>query len=350
LKLKERNRNLYIFLVFVLLSSGGGAFFLFKNAPQNEEKIIVPLSTEEEYFIPLKIHGYDSANVPYLDVVIGDMTIPSIIDLGFTGTFSLPSHFIKDIAEKEWIKQIQVYGVRGRAHERDVYEVKNMRIQGLTLAPVWIEEKGLEDINEGIIKGTVDPQKDYIGTIGRELFENSNLLIDCRYSMLALCDSLETLKQRGYPIEFFTETPMITNSNFIAFEALTEEGPVSCILDTGCTFNLLNKDLENEFNDHRILTAFSTDNLSLLNPENKDLLIYDPKDRQELSSFKIGRKDFGPLTFHRMKSPFNIDVILGMEFFNLNLIFVDFENKKVYLFPQKDEGGVTIGAGHERKN
>ena len=108
------------------------------------------------------------------------------------------------------------------------------------------------------------------------------------------------------------------------------------MLDTGSTINLLNKDLENGCNDHRILTSFD-DNLSLLNPENKDLLVYNHEDIHEFPSFKIGGEEFGPLIYHQVKCPFDVDVILGMDFFAYNLVFFDFENEKVYFFPYPEE-------------
>lgn len=330
-------RNLRKFIVLILLGIGGGTFFLFKNVPSKKEPLIIPWSKEKGYFHRLKILGYPFGNVPYLNVIIEDKTIPAKIDLGFQGKFSLPSDLINDIAEKKWIERIKSYGVRGILHEKDVYEVKNINIQNMYFFPVSIEEECLEGMHEGLLSGTRHPD-DHLGKIGWGLFSKFNLLIDCRYSILAVCDSLETLKKQGYPVHSFIETPL--TSNFcIQIEAQTEKGPLSCILDTGCTLNTLNKDFENE-NNHRL--PFGED-LSLFNPENKDLLIFNERDTQELSSFKIEGREFGPLTFEQIKTPFDVDVILGMEFFDSNLVFIDFDNQKVYIFPYTGQKEVSIG-------
>lgn len=340
------NRNLWILSVLVLLCTGGGVLFLFKKAPPKDEEIL-SLIKEEGYFIPLKIYGYSFTNMPFLEVSIGNKTIPAKIDLGFHGMFSLPSDLIKNIDEKRRIGRTQSYGLRGRIYENDVYELKKINIDKMSFPAIKVKEVSLESMLECVLEGTHPPEYRY-GTIGWQLFSDYNLLVDCRNYILALCDSLETLKQQRYPIDAFTEVPMISNSSFITFEAVTEGGPLRCILDTGSTDNILNKDLEKGCNDHQIPNSHSG-GLAFLNPENKDLLIYDPEDIQELSSFKIGGKEFGPITFRRIKSPLQIDAILGMEFFDSHLIFIDFANEKIYFAPypkeawQKPDLRPTIG-------
>lgn len=326
-----RIRNLWMLIVLALLSIGGGLFFLFKNAPQKDKKDTVLLTKKEGYFAPLKFHGYSFGNVPYLNVIIGDKRISAKIDLSYLGMLSLPSHLIKDIPEKKWIQRIQVYGKDGRTYERDIYEVKKIKIQGASLFPVahipcsTIEETGLENMHERILLGKPNPEEHSLGTIGLGLLCNFDLLyFDCKNRALVLCNSIETLKKEGYSIESFTEIPMISNPVCIELEALSEGGPLRCMLDTGSTFNFLNKKFKSGCNDHP----------TALGGNQEDLIIYNhEEDTQELSSFKIGGKEFGPLTFHRIKYPTDIDVILGMEFFNSHLVLIDFENEKVYLSP-----------------
>ncbi len=169
------------------------------------------------------------------------------------------------------------------------------------------------------------------------MFYQFNLLVDCKHDLFALCDSLDSLKREGYLVNFFTEAPVVFDHGFIEFEAMTEAGLLHCILDTGATWNFLNKDLENEHNEATFIANKKNENLLFSNPENKDLLNFDFKETKMISSFKIGENEFGPLTFNYIRSPIPIDVILGMEFFHSHLVFIDFGNQKVYFYAYPED-------------
>lgn len=299
------DKKLYILIILLLLSSGGAGFFLLNKASQKAEREY-PLLKEVGYFIPLHIHGYSPSNMPFVEVDIENRTIPAIIDLGFQGMFSLPPILVKDINKRNWVKLDRTYGLRGKIYENDIYEIENIKIGKMSFPSVKINEENLKFIQDSILEGA--PLQEYrFGTIGWELFTEYNLLVDCRQYILALCDSVKTLKQQHYPVEAFTETSLIS-SDFLIIEAVTEEGPIWCLLDTGSTWNLLNCNLENE-----------------------DLFAYNDEDIQEFTSFKIEGNEFGPTTFRRIQSPVKFDAILGMEFFDSHLVFIDFENKKVHI-------------------
>ncbi len=331
-----RNKRLYMLSILVLFGTFSTMHFFLKNRSQKGEKVIKSLSKEEAYFIPLKILGYSSTDMPYLEMIVENETITTKIDLGYDGMLSLPSDIIKKIHTKEFIKRIQTYGMRGKIYENDVYKVNRIKIKNFSFFPVKVKEQNLEFINDALLAGDRNPSDYKFGTIGWHLFYNFNLLVDCEHSIFALCDSLETLKQHDYPVNSFIETPLLLDRGFIEFEAITEAGPLRCMLDTGATWNLLNKDLENGCNEHMIFTGKEIDP-SVLNPENKDLLIFDPEDTQEIVSFKIGGKEFGPLTFDRIKSPIAVDAVIGMEFIDYALIFIDFSNRKIYFFEYPPE-------------
>jgi hypothetical protein len=91
--------------------------------------------------------------------------------------------------------------------------------------------------------------KDHESRIGWALFHNFNLFIDCENSKIAFCDSLDTLRKQGYPVDFFTETRLLLDRNFIEFEAVTEDGPIRYywhFLDVFCEQICYRTSLEND--------------------------------------------------------------------------------------------------------
>lgn len=328
------SRKLYVLLAFILLGIGSGGVFFFSKGPHNDV-VSFKLIKEEGYFIPLQIYGYSKSNIPFLEVDIRDLSIPAIIDLGYQGMFSLPFDLMQKIHEKKWIKRIHSYGIKGGTYENDLYEVEKIKIGDMSFPDVKIKEKSLEGMQESVLEGI--PPIEYIyGTIGWELFSEYNLLIDCRHYLLALCDSIETLKQKKYPVEAFTQVSMIPAPAPLTFEAETEKGTLRCLLDTGCTMNMLNKNLEDRRYSHQIFNEFEGEEF-LSKFEDEDTFFYNHDQIHEFSSFKIEGKEFGPITFRQINSPIEFDAILGMEFFDSHLVFIDFENKKIHIAPYPKE-------------
>jgi hypothetical protein len=296
------------------------------------------LTKENAYFVPMKINGFSPGNIPYFTVNIENQTIIAKIDLGYEGHIALSSDVIKGLNAKKFIRRGSTYGLKGRICERDIYEVEKIHTESMSFYPVLADEVNLEfehDANLGEEEKILEGD---LGRVGWRLFQNFNLLVDHENSTLVLCDSLDTLKKRGYPVDSFTETPLLLDRGFIEFEAQTEAGTLRCVLDSGSTWNMLNKDLNDSYNSHMIFTPENVDQYSILNPENKNLLTFDSKNVHDVSVFKIGGKEFGPITFNRIKSPMAIDAIIGMEFFEDTLIFIDFSNRRIYFFEYPEKG------------
>jgi hypothetical protein len=323
---RKRGKRVVFFLLGVLLVAGGISAWLVR--PQR-----LLLTKKDAYFIPLKIHGFDSGNIPYLDMKIESRIVTMKIDLGFEGAVSLPAGVIKELHLKDHIRRCSSYALSGKTYTSDVYRVKEVAIENMTFFPVPIEEANSE-LDDDIQLRVKDknPNNDQ-GTIGWRLFQRFNLLVDCKHSMVALCDGLETLEERGYPVSAFVVTPLLLDRGLIEFEAKTKLGALRCVLDSGSTLNMLNKDLENASSDHHLFTSQNTDQYPLLNPENDNLLLTFGFEKVcEMPVFSIGGKEFGPVTFNQIRSPMAIEAIIGMEFFEDTLIFIDFAERKIYFF------------------
>ena len=189
-----------------------------------------------------------------------------------------------------------------------------------------------EFIKDGSFGEKKQESSDRDARVGWRLFSVFNVFLDCENNKIAFCDSLDTLRKHGYPVDSFVETPILLDRNLIEFEVKTNKGKLRCVLDTGCTLNMLNKDLENGSNEHMIFNPDNIDQHAILNPDNSDLSVFDFKNTYEIPVFKIGKKDFGKTTFTKIKMPLEIDAFVGMEFLRSKLVFIDFPNRKIYFY------------------
>ena len=115
------------------------------------------------------------------------------IDLGCDGYISLPASIIDKLNEKKFLENESSYGLNGKKYQHGIYEMPEIHIENTTFFPVPAEETNLEFESDTHLYGkeTSEPN---LGRVGWRLFRNFNLLVDCKNSILALCDSLETLK------------------------------------------------------------------------------------------------------------------------------------------------------------
>lgn len=335
MKVRKNRRQKWLLLSIAFIS--GLVVFCFFLARHYRERSVDSKTSvlSSPYFIPIEIKGFSSAHIPYLQLEVENNTVALNIDLGYSGWISMPSDFLNRLDQKTFVRRQSICGLGGKRHECNVYEIPKIKIGEMTFSRVEVEEANREFETEVVLLHEENNEAapiSFSGHLGWYLLSHFNVLIDCEHSILALCDSLETLKQRGYPVESFTETPLLLDRDSIDFEAMTKEGPLRCTLDTGSTWNLLNKDLEDRPNDHVIFKANNGDQHSALNPENKNLMFFDHKDICEMPIFKVGNKDFGPMTFNRIKSPLAVDAIISMEFFESTVIFIDFLHSKIYFF------------------
>jgi hypothetical protein len=330
----NKKRKLYAFSVLLLCMSG--TFWFYLKKPTHDRIAHSQLQTKEHhYFTLLKIDKFTSADTPVLKIKIEDKIVDIKLDLGYDGIISLPADVIKDLQTKKFIQRNRTSGLRGKTYEQDFYEVAKAHIEHMSFYPIFVEETNPEFEHDVHLAG--ERTLESFGRIGWGLFYKFNLLIDCEHSKIALCDSVETLKKQGYSVDSFCKTSLIMDRRLIEFDAVTEKGKMRCILDTGCTYNMLNKDLENpSMNSHMIFTLNDGDQ-SFMNPENQDLMTFNLDNVQEFSSFKIEGQEFGPIIFNRIKSPMAIDAVIGMEFISSVLIFIDFFKKEIYFLKSSSE-------------
>lgn len=265
------------------------------------------------YFITAPITKWSSIQSPCLDVCIEDKTFPVELDLGLRGNITFTKESTDAITSKVFLREKPMYGIRGKEYPTKLYQIPALKIGKMTFTSPILQEEGEEFTKDAtFVQNGKERAPTESGRLGWELFYNVNLLVDVENSLIAFCDSLETLEKHGYPVESFISTPLFLERGLVEFYANTPQETLRCMLDTGATWNILNDEIEEG--------------------KSLDQAIWDEKNIIQYSFLMIGGKDFGQHTFHRMpiRIPIRIEAILGMEFFKENLVFLDFSGNMAY--------------------
>lgn len=268
---------------------------------------------QKPYFITAPITKWSATQAPCLDILIEKKRISVELDLGFRGNVTFTKQWVDSLSSKTFLREKTMYGIRGKEYATNLYQVPALEIGKMTfLKPILQEEEEIFAKDSTFVqKGQKESPKEP-GRVGWELFSNVNLLVDAKNSLIAFCDSLDTLEMHGYKVEEFTCSPLLLQRGLVEVEVEIPEGMVRCVLDTGSTWNMLNCESEPK--------------------QSIDDLIWKEDNIVEYSSLKINENDFGPISFHKLpiKIPIRVEAILGMDFFKNHIVFLDFKKKFIY--------------------
>ena len=288
---------LFFFIGLILV------FFIYRKSEKLEEHA-------PSFFDPISIEMFSSCRTPCIAVRVEDFNILSELDLGFRGFLNVSPNFIDKVKNKIFLYTKPMYGVRGKEYYRNIYEIPEIKIGNSSFSRIFIHDGYTEEFNNDAMVTGNDKVSSRSGDsrVGWELFAQSNLLLDFKNSKIAFCDSVATLKENGYPTESFIKTPLFLERGLVELDTMTSSGKLRCALDTGATFNAINREVSIE--------SFDLDEI------------------EEFDLFKIGGRDFGPIAFHpiAIRLPIHVEAMLGMEFLSEHVVFLDFRNSCAYIY------------------
>ena len=269
------------------------------------------------YFEWIPIHRFSSFRLPILTIEIAGKTLLVGLDLGLSGEASIAQNILSEIDKKEFLQSHTTYGLRGTKYSTNIYKLPEIRIGGKVFLNSRVEEENIKFLEDATVISASDDveyeQMQIEGRLGWEIFQPTNLFLDLRNCKMAFCDSCVSLRREGYAIETFTKVPLLLDRREIEFTAITSNGPLRCLLDTGSTWNVLHTAPKNE------------ETIEQMAQQEKVLI----------PGFQIGEIPLSNIAFKPLPVvlPIQIGAILGMDFFFEHQIFIDFTNSVIYISP-----------------
>lgn len=288
----------------------------FKLWTPTHEKIPSALPSHSVYSFTLT---ESDARIPCLEAKIEGISFLAKLDMGYDGVLSLPKHLLEQLMDKGDTEAVLCGSIKGNKYEIPAFTIPRLYIGDLALINLPAEESHLEferDTNLG--PSTDFDPLDVTARIGWRAFSGAILLIDLHKSVAICCDSLETLKEEGYPIEQFASTHFLPCKGLMEFEADIGNQKVNCILDTGCTLNLIHTHSASS-------GAFA--NIDLEHPLPPTVL-------------SIGGHHLGLCVFYETQLPFGVKAILGVDFLKTQIVCIDFINHKLHLCPIPEDNSL----------
>lgn len=311
-------KKTYTFLACFFLFSAGIAVLIFQN------KDFIPHSARDgkkaKFFVksPIKEYCYGS---PVIEIQVEENSFMVGIDLGFQGSIELLPGDIEKLHDKDFLDTRTTYGFIGNEYLKKTYAIPKVTIGDISFREVVLEERSIKKAKDSIVVEGKNTK--FIGNIGWRLFYQSNLLLDCSSNTVGFFDSLETLEENGYSLDSFTKAPLILEKDFLEFDVKVDHKTVRCLLDSGSTWNIINKGSKGEDSSR----VWSQEELNHF----------------QISSFQVSETEFGPQSFCEIpihipaQIPIQIEAILGMDFIKNHTIIIDFKNNFVYLSPATEK-------------
>lgn len=310
-----RKKTIWWLVSLVIIGFLGIAFYgIRKNA---QTQILLNEDSNQNissYFLDLPITGWTDTSCPSPCISIGTRAekFSALVDLGFAGQFSLNREALSRIEPKQYIGCEKRYGFDGKEYEKKIYILPEISLQSIKITEPYVQDQSPDFLNNAsICEDNEEPSMPQPATVGWQFFSLFNAFFDLNNGKIALCSSLNDLNAEGYSIDSFIKTPLFHNRGLLEIETKTADGIKRCVLDTGCTVNALN-------------------NSSLIGQAKIDV-----NNTCEFSKFYISDVNFGPVELVHLpiQLPLHVDVILGMEFFIKNIVFLDFANGMAYFAP-----------------
>ncbi len=252
---------------------------------------------------------FGRTELPCVDIHIQGKTYSVLVNLSSCVPLTLSKDVLSSI-HKETCEPTLFQDSEGNKIESSTFLVSEVKMGDLTFKDVRIAEGG-EKLKMG----------QRVGEIGLPLLKQNNLVLDFPHSTIIACNHRKKLKEIGYSVEEMIPVPfeIVERAGGILLPVLTDLGAVKLALSTGMTLNLIRSSLLQENGAQRPMTIE-------MDGKNWDQL--------QSAAFIIGGENWGSQNLYLQDFPSDLrefNGVIGMDFLSKHILYLDFENQKVYI-------------------
>ncbi len=271
------------------------------------------------YFYPRTYHfeipiQWSDGNTPLTKMEIEGKSYLLEIDLGSKFPISLKKNVLDGIDNKKCSGMGEWKDVQGNKYQSPAYSVSKALLGRLVLKSVVIQQEDDEWLANTTVWAAEEksPLIEH-GSIGRPLLKERNWFFDFRNSVLLASNDKNKLKLKGYNLDDFLKVPFEIGKIGITIQVETDIGTKRLAIDTGCSLNLINSSF---FKNYEC-------------PNGKPGLPLFTSSRFVLQNENLGKMNF--YLYDICSELSDIDGFLGISFLKDHLVYIDFENKYVYI-------------------
>jgi hypothetical protein len=295
-----KNVNFFIFLAFT--------------------KILLCLPSSDLEFSRIKVRSLPfQTKQKFIPIQIEEMSYLALIDTGSALSF-MKKEILNKIRNKDHISDSEYINFFGNRYTAPNFCIPKLKIGNFFIKAILTEEDSNFSIDCLVEKKTISSNKkkrmnsfNYEATIGIDIFQNFACIFDFPHSSIYIADGMFKPCECGvfFSAEWHAVQFKLGKAGVIlTFQ--TDLGEKKLLLDAGSTISairLLKEERTTKQNNHS---------------------------EQEFTSsmLVINGVDFGPWKFHVMniiEEIDDIDGLLGIEFFNKNIIGFDFTKRIAYI-------------------
>lgn len=262
-------------------------------------------------------------HLPYFCLELEGTKHRMLLDLGMNIPIGMQSSALDKIQHKKILEESFVKGQKGHKYPCTIYLFPTVKMGQYIVSNVAVMEENPALLNTSFYDETSASDKSemqafisahFSGRIGWPFFESTNLMLDLgQRKCIYLLKDLDQIKQgHKYNLNDFTKTSFEINDYGILVSVMTDLGIKKLLLDTGA--------------DTSLRTGLA--------PSEKVFQNAEAVSYYKTQTFQIGNYDFGETSFRlaKMEGLSGVDGVLGFDFC-LQPIFIDFENKHIYIQP-----------------
>jgi hypothetical protein len=261
---------------------------------------------------------FSASKTPLVMTKIEDATYFLQVDLGSKFPLTLSQEILESIQKKPHGTAIW-RDLKGNCYESFAYFISKIKFNQFEINNLFVsQENETFHQNATLWNSSIKDEpfhNEYVGSIGFSLLEKANLLLDFPHLIMLICKDTNKfkLKTEGFDIEKMIKVPFKISRTGITLEATCDIGDLKLSIDTGSTISLVRT--------ARLIGQ-------KCNKKKHEFDIFTS------SKFIINKNDFGEIDFYLFELTPNfdeIDGILGMDFLNKHIIYIDYKNKFVYI-------------------